>query len=251
MFDELGLPTQKKYAVAYIDVLGVKQKIKTESEWGLFSLWTLVGPLLNDWKSHERIKIKVFSDNILICEEIDENNPQIAITDIFSVMKTIEFSQFNMGALFIRGAIVVGKLHFSDVFVYGQALLKAYSLENEVAIFPRIIVDPSVFEIVDKKENHITLDKDGIYFYDFMQARIDDGGKRLRQNIGTLKANVLLNITNNVSQSSIINKMEWLVNYFNESCVNNNLHCNITPAEIYKSGLKVDSIHIVAKSCDK
>ena len=63
MFDESGLPIQKKYAVAYVDVLGVSQKIMAESEWGLFNLWILVGPLLRDWKAHERIKIKVFSDN--------------------------------------------------------------------------------------------------------------------------------------------------------------------------------------------
>ncbi len=251
MFDESGLPIQKKYAVAYVDVLGVSQKIMAESEWGLFNLWILVGPLLRDWKAHERIKIKVFSDNILICEEIDESNPKIAIADVFSVVDTIESSLFNMGALFIRGAIVVDNLHFSDEFVYGKALLKAYSIEDKIATYPRIIIDSSVLEIIDKKENYIALDKDGLYFYDFMQARIDKGGVRLRQELGTFKANILINILNNASEPSIVSKMEWLVNYYNNRCLNNNLKNRISSNDICKIGLKVDSIHIISKYNDK
>ena len=248
MFDEYGLPIQKKYAVAYIDVLGVKQKIKAEYQWGLYNLWELFGPLLADWKNHERIRIKVFSDNILICEEIDDKNPNIAVSDVFSVLDTIESYMFKMGAMFVRGAVVVDDLHFSDVFVYGKALLKAYAIEDKIALFPRILIDSSVLDIIGKDNYYILLDKDGQYFYDFMQARIDKGGARLRQELGTFKANILINIKSNVSESSVIGKMEWLINYFNEICLKNNLRSNISREEIRKFGLETDSIHLVAKN---
>ena len=247
MSDKFELPIQKKYAVAYIDVLGVSQKINEESEWGMFNLWILLGPLLDDWKTHERIRIKIFSDNILICEEIDDENPKTAVLDVLSVIDTIEDSMFNMGALFVRGAVVVDKLHFSDIFVYGKALLKAYSMEDKIAVYPRIVIDPSVLEIIKKEDSYITKDKDGLYFYDFLQSRIDKGGQRLSQSLGELKGNILLNIVSNVSQSSVINKMEWLVNYFNEICFKNNLHKEISRDDIRKNGLETDTIHIVAK----
>lgn len=251
MFNEFEVPIQKTYAVAYVDVLGVKQKIKADSNWGLINLWELFGPLLDNWKNHERVRIKVFSDNILICEEIDEKNPQIAVCDVLSVLDTIESYMFNMGSMFVRGAVVVDKLHFSDIFVYGKALLKAYNMENEVATFPRIIIDSSIFYLIDKHNSYIALDKDGLYFYDFMQARINKGGSRLRQELKTFKANILVNMRSNSSESSVISKMEWLVNYFNESCLKNNLSLNISHEDIEFIGLETDYIHIVAKNTNQ
>lgn len=247
MFDDLGLPIQKKFAVAYIDALGIKQKITKESEWGLVNLWMLTGPILSAWKSHERLKIKIFSDNILICEEVSDTDPKTAVLDVLSVVDAIEESMFNMGSLFVRGAVVVDDLHFSETFVYGKALLKAYNIENQTAIFPRIIIDSSLFDFIGKENSYILMDKDGNYFYDFMQSRIEKHDTRLKQALGSFKGNILLNVMNNVSEASIIAKMEWLINYYNDSCIKNNLCQRILREDIEKCGLETTSIHLVAR----
>lgn len=220
----LKLPTQKKYAVAFVDVLGISKKIEKESEWALFWIWFLYNSTLSLWGNHERIKIKIFSDNILVCEEVSSTNPSGAIKDVLSVVDTLEMSIFNTGALFLRGAVVVDDFYFSDNFVYGKALLQAYTMESNSVIYPRIVVDHSVFNYIDKKNSLIKLDIDGLYFYDFLQSRINQGGNRLSQQLGTLQANIIINVKSNLNVESVMTKMKWLIQYFNETCLANGIN---------------------------
>ena len=125
MNDEYGLPIQKQCAVAFIDVLGIKNKIESNSKWALDWMWIFYKNIMSEIEKHSQINVRIFSDNILICKEIDEKNPSIAIYEVLSVIEKIEFEQFKMGALFLRGSFVVDNLYFGENFVYGPALLKA------------------------------------------------------------------------------------------------------------------------------
>ena len=248
MENEYGLPIQKKCAVAFVDVLGISKKIEQDSNWALKLMWIFYKVIMSEAEKYEHIKIRIFSDNILICEEIDENNPKLAILDVLSIIDTIELEQLKMGALFVRGAVVVDNLHFSENFVYGAALLKAYLMEKDSVIYPRIVIDNSVLELINSDDSFISLDKDGHYFYDFLQSRITAGGTRLSQELAKFRGNILVNITSNASVISVINKMEWLVNYFNNSCAVSGLKQRITEKDIQRCGLQVDSFHIIAKT---
>ena len=141
---------------------------------------------MDEVKNYERIKIRIFSDNILICEEINENDPKSAVLDVLAIIDKIELQQLRLGALFFRGAMVVDDLYFGEHFVYGAGLLKSYKMENESVIFPRVVIDSSVLAIIQHTKSFISLDKDGQYFYDYLQSRIRVGGKRLSQELSTL-----------------------------------------------------------------
>ncbi len=248
MIGTSGLPIQKKCAVAFVDVLGISKKIENDSKWALDWMWLFYSAIMSEVEKYAHVKIRIFSDNILVCKEIDDNNPKQAIFDVLSIIDKIELQQLSFGALFVRGAMVVDNLHFSENFVYGAGLLKSYSMEENLAIYPRIIIDDSVLEIVNPNESFISLDKDGQYFYDYIQSRINAGGERLSQELSTLCGNIAVNIESNLSSISVINKMEWLVNYFNNSCIKNGLKNRITETHINRLGLKVDTLHIIAKS---
>lgn len=248
MKKEYGLPIQKKCAVAFVDVLGISKKIEKDSEWALDWMWLFYNEIMSEAEKYEHIKIRIFSDNILICEEIDENNPKQAIFDVLAIIDIIERQQFKLGALFVRGAFVVDNLHFSENFVYGAGLLKSYSMENSSVIYPRIVIDNSVLEIINPAESFILLDKDGQYFYDFLRSRIKVGGRRLSQELSTLCGNIAVNIESNSTSISVVNKMEWLINYFNDSCIKNGLKNRITEKHINMCGLQVNPLHIIAKS---
>lgn len=248
MISKTGLPIQKKCAVAFIDVLGISKKIEKESQWALDWMWLCYNEIMDEMKNYERIKIRIFSDNILICEEINENDPKSAVLDVLAIIDKIELQQLKLGALFFRGAMVVDDLYFGEHFVYGAGLLKSYKMENESVIFPRVVIDSSVLAIIQHTKSFISLDKDGQYFYDYLQSRIRVGGKRLSQELSTLSGNIAVNIASNSTSVSIINKMEWLVNYFNDSCKKNGLKHRITECDINRFGLQVDSLHIIAKT---
>ena len=46
---------------------------------------------MSEIEKYGQIMVCIFSDNILICEEIDEKNPEIAIYEVLSVIEKIEF----------------------------------------------------------------------------------------------------------------------------------------------------------------
>lgn len=240
MKDEYGLPIQKQCAVAFVDVLGISKKIETDSNWALDWMWLFYNEIMSEAKKYEHIKIRIFSDNILICEEINESNPKRAILDVLSIIDKIELQQLKFDSLFIRGAMVVDNLHFGENFVYGAGLLKSYSMENNSVIYPRIAIDSSVLEIINPDDSLILLDKDGQYFYDYLQSRINIGGRRLSQELSTLCGNIAVNIKSNSTNISVVNKMEWLINYFNDSCIKNGLKNRFTEKHINRLGLKVD-----------
>lgn len=163
---------------------------------------------MSEIEKHSRIKVRIFSDNILLCEEIDEKNPEIAIYEVLSVIEKIEFEQFKIGALFLRGSLVVDNLHFGENFVYGQALLKAYELESKTAIYPRVIVDDSVLKNIKKENTFILLDDDNVYFYDYLQAYITKNRDNPFEKLSRLSGNILVNLQSKNITESVIKK--WI-----------------------------------------
>lgn len=227
MNDEVGLPIQKQCAVAFIDVLGIKNKIESDSKWALDWMWIFYNSITEEIKNKSQIKVRIFSDNILICEEIDEKNPGIAIYEVLSVIEKIEFEQLKIGALFLRGSFVVDKLHFGENFVYGPALLKAYELESSKAIYPRVIVDESVLKNIKIANTFISLDDDNVYFYDYLQAYITKNRDSSFEKLSRLSGNILVNLQSKNITESVIKKMDWLINYFNNTCEKNEINMKI------------------------
>ena len=245
MFDDVGLPIQKKCIVAFIDLLGVSHKIEIGSQWALDWVWLFYKSITQEIKQRENVKFKIFSDNILICREIDEDNPKQCVLEIIEVLDKIEELMFTAKALFIRGAVVVDDLHFSDNFVYGKALVRAYELENKYAVYPRVVIDNSALELVNDEKLPIAQDKDGLYFYDYIQICIIENKEEWLKKIRTFKFNVLLNIRGNLTNASVLNKMEWAVNYYNDNCIKHNIKYLITYEELKECGVNVSNIHIV------
>src|ERR1700756_3728702 len=58
-------------------------------------------------------------------------------------MGMIAARAFALGFL-IRGGIALGGLYHSSDIVFGEALIDAYRLESKVAVYPRILISPTV-----------------------------------------------------------------------------------------------------------
>lgn len=71
----------------------------------------------------------------------------------------------------VRGGITIGDFYIDDTIVWGPALLRAYELEDKLAIYPRIILDEtvtSVLSISTIKNDFVRVDKDGFRFLNYM-----------------------------------------------------------------------------------
>lgn len=64
---------------------------------------------------------------------------------IFDALERLSLDLLCQGYL-VRGALVKGPLYHDDHMAFGQALVRAYHMENEIARFPRIVVAREVRE---------------------------------------------------------------------------------------------------------
>jgi hypothetical protein len=124
--------------------------------------------------------VNFFSDTIIISYLVTEKSA------IFYILADILFlccETFRKDFLF-RGAIVCDKLYHEKEKIFGPALVKAYKMEKELAIYPRIILDDSIinilkrYDIRQRKLNEelktiyklILKDFDGLYFLNYFDA---------------------------------------------------------------------------------
>ena len=151
-------PEEKDYVIAYIDLLGTKELLANSSDASVFGdiyyPFLIAGkilPTMRDLK-WDNIKIKIFSDNILIAHPV--SNPKNK-EDVYSAYREVRnFLQFflsmfaNKGILF-RGAITVDKLLINDLMVWGKGLSAVVNLEENVAIYPRIVISDDLLKVFD------------------------------------------------------------------------------------------------------
>ena len=244
------LPQFDDCVIAYIDLMGIKERIK--SQYTLNTIWLFIKDIVDLCATNERLYCRAFSDNIVICEKVNKEEPLIAICDVMNIVKEIEFFMFHIEFPFVRGAVVCGQIYYDNDYIIGEALLKAYRIEQENAVFPRIIIDMSINELCGRKEIDLVIkDRDDLYFYDYMAAIIECGKRNLLQSIRTLKANILWNIQTNYDCPKIVSKMEWLVNYFNESCEHYNINCKISMKELHNTGIFCEPLRLIARKPNK
>ena len=125
------------YIVAYIDLLGITNKIKsTDQQLAMNILHNLYTFSINVTKEvqieeNKDIRFKIFSDNIIIAKKISSKTKQRK-RDIRSLLMCAghfqELAASDCVGWLMRGGISIGQLFIDDVMVWGEALLKAYYL---------------------------------------------------------------------------------------------------------------------------
>lgn len=139
--------------VLFLDILGFKKIIEDsmdkENEYASktsFLIQTL----------HEMIKVAEltsmdttknvtqFSDSIVISFKEDDSKE---IPKLFHNLCRL-ISNLLAREILCRGAISYGKLYHKENLIFGPALVDAYETESQAALYPRIILDKSVLDIM-------------------------------------------------------------------------------------------------------
>lgn len=168
------------YIVAYIDLLGVSNKIKAADQQlamnKLHNLYTFFVDLTKDIQIDENkdIQFKIFSDNIIIAKKLSNEIFQRK-KDIRSLLMCAghvqELAASDSVGWLLRGGISIGQLFIDNVMVWGEALLKSYYLEDKIANYPRIIIDKKVVNEINQDiqlSEYIRKDFDNLYFLNFL-----------------------------------------------------------------------------------
>ncbi|WP_347929182.1 hypothetical protein [Pseudomonas helvetica] len=170
----------QKRLTLFIDFLGFKDIVE-ETAADNEALNKIVGAL-EDAASTAKIgnksdfHVSQFSDCLVISYKVKSAD---ALFEIVNKLSLIVVRIIGRGYL-LRGGLTYGELHHSDTAVLGPAMNRAYYLESEVAKYPRVILDPEVFnelledssaEVVETIKQVLVKDEnDGIWYFDYFSS---------------------------------------------------------------------------------
>ena len=139
----------EKSIVAFIDVLGSSEAIMSDAEKSLQMMHGAYSKAIklfdNIFDSSIRVKprVKIFSDNIVISvsRKGESGHGAFLAVAMMSAIIQVEFLKYGM---LTRGGIASGSFFSDELMVWGTALVKAHDLENNLSVYPRIIIDPNL-----------------------------------------------------------------------------------------------------------
>lgn len=142
----------EEFYVASIDLLGIKDIIKSDAE---DKNLNQIKAIYNSWPRilkdgyFQDIKIRFFSDNFVMALQANKHEASDKI------LETIAWicNHFLRCGYKPRGGITKGQFFMDDIFVWGSALVDAYLLESKEAIYPRILIDE---RIVSEASDHLS-----------------------------------------------------------------------------------------------
>lgn len=133
---------------------------------------------------------------------------------------------------FIRGGMTVGDIYTDDSMIFGPAIIQAYTLETDFAIYPRIVIDPIVFTTLETEplvrgheledewdyiRTFVRKDADGLWFIDYLSGimtELDEPGMEFDW-LAAHKELIIKNANEFKSLSRIGAKYLWLATYHN------------------------------------
>jgi hypothetical protein len=203
----------KEKIVAFIDILGFTNLINqtTEDDAKHIAFFNKhishVLEILKD--QYDRMfSIKMFSD--CICISCDDGPYELDC-----IVDEICFIQlyFSISGIFVRGGLSRGRHYENENIIYSKGLIKAYHLEKE-SIYPRIIIDPDLFDSVKDKSDNIMKSPDGKYFLDYLD-NATMGGLEYDEFLEQHKNAIVIEVQKNISNPRVIDKFKWLADYHN------------------------------------
>lgn len=204
--------------VAFIDMLGASKQIKNNADMSLIKMHSAYDIAMELYgklpaAKQELIKVRIFSDNIVIYAFCDEGGARASFYAVTKFAALIQARFTQMGIL-IRGGIARGSFFADELMIWGQALVDAYSLENSISIYPRVVIHPDIVEALIDADSidteWLAQDTDGLWFVDYINEKTIKG---YRLDLFLCHGNCLTDILNNKDGLKVAQKMHWHRNY--------------------------------------
>jgi hypothetical protein len=221
--------TFDEHIIAYIDFLGIKKIMgDTCKSYDFLQIIQFllkgtenVANLIHSVNQIKPFDIKIFSDNIVISQRINEDVAGDQIIGILNLIWSLQYWALIQFGLFLRGGITIGELYMDENIVWGTGLIEAYNLENNLANYPRVLVSKSVIDKYDMyREKTLNIqafidkDLDGMWFVDYMMACVNI--KSMPNASESIKDTVKSYVK---ADERIKQKINWTIRYFNDHCL--------------------------------
>jgi hypothetical protein len=156
----------KEHIVAFIDLLGFSQLLKDKpfSEMNMvveeFTKRVMNFEEFNSTMLHYNIeenhrillkekyaKLSFFSDCVVWSYPVEKLGEDFAkaLESIVLAFSYLQYELYERGIV-LRGGISIGDFYADENKTFGYALVKAYELENKMAVYPRIVIDKEIVQ---------------------------------------------------------------------------------------------------------
>lgn len=92
----------------------------------------------------ERNRATVFSDSIVLSDLPDLSGIFFTFSSLCHLVQRLART-----ATLVRGGITIGPLFHRESMVFGPALVEAYKIESQVAVYPRIVIAENIVKMLD------------------------------------------------------------------------------------------------------
>lgn len=198
-----------KHCIAYLDVLGAKDFMRSESHKFLNDLNSIYLDAQDEVIGMRKftgipVSAKIFSDNIVLFIPLrdDADSTKENVEHIVSLAGSLYNVALIHGYL-LRGAITIGEFYANERFVYGKALLEAVEMEEKYAIYPRIIAQKEVSDFIPQ------------YFCECFDGYFALCNFRLNGNLDLFKHWLLEICKRDGHNKTVMQKIMWAIHSFN------------------------------------
>ncbi len=223
--------------VAFLDVLGFKELVRQSMD--NQEILNKIDSALNysrrlqienyegTWVMSDYGKqVSVFSDSIVISYEMQRSGAAFHI-----LMDLIHLCNDLLGVgMLVRGGVTVGKLIHENNKCFGPAMVEAYGMESDRAIYPRIVVNPLLIErgleyrsnTWEDEKNYlngcIDMDFDGNMYLDYLvQWNEFDDEEIYNLYLCRVRQWIIESLQKFRAFPEILMKYEWLRRYYNKT----------------------------------
>ncbi len=228
--------------ISYIDILGfrniVSENQDPKSTYEILEIFKKKTEPIDDLAKLYEQKYLFFSDTVIRSTNIlSDTNKKYQVGILFHELLDLIYIQMDLieKGIFIRGSVVINLLYHSNPFVFGPGLIHAYEMENKLAIYPRIIIDQTVFELLKdtpllKAQHHsfedeetyvgnlIRKDENDIVFLDYLsvaETEVNDYPADYIEFLQKHKSFISQNLKKYENDERTFNKYKWLRDYHN------------------------------------
>jgi hypothetical protein len=230
----------------FVDVLGFRELVAASSEdkQAKSKVHTILKHFQQNYhskgipgdcsSSEPAMIVKAFSDSIVRIVPLDDVASESEEVDLKSeIIHEIidlcgaQFDLLTMGIL-VRGGVAIGDLYWDSNQIFGPALTRAYDLEHNFAVYPRIVLDTMIADQIKGERcgwlgsDYACQDFDGAWFVDYLgfyTAMLDPHivfhKDQFHQPFEVFRSHILKNLSGSQALDRTRLKRMWLAKYFN------------------------------------
>jgi hypothetical protein len=142
--------TYRTVYYAFLDLLGYRGLMKEKASEAPKWLYAAISDALREAEGlYPEVAVRLLSDSIHI------HSPANCLRNFFDLVNVVQLvcKSFMSKGVLVRGGIAEGKHFTSNEVIVSEALVDAYTLECEHAVYPRILIENGLFDrvLLDEK----------------------------------------------------------------------------------------------------